>query len=201
MKTLPDEILVKIINFLEIRENYHICCTRKHNLKLGKRNLFQMIVPKKKWVSKWFPDIIFELMNGQHNLIFAPVLPFQEHFIGLDYIDGVSVADVSSPIMVGVDDWKRPFITLRTCEKEKRPVVTTIFQRYTNRPETWTHGSCYYSNLIGGTYPRLISGGNIQAETFRENIKNLIERNNYIKYRVNGYNENDKFFQIPTILC
>lgn len=201
MKTLPDEILIKIIYFLEIKENHSICCTQKPYLQLGKESLSEMIQDKKKWVSEWFPNIIFEMMNGQHNLIFAPVLPFQNHFIGIDYLDGITISDVTSPIMLGIDDCGRPFITIRTREIDKEPVVTTIFQRYTNHPETWTYGSCYYTNLIGDNSSRVINGESIQAETFRENVKNLLEGNNYIKYRKNSFQEGKQFFQIPTILC
>ena len=201
MKTLPDEILIKIIYFLEIKENHSICCTQKPYLQLGKGKLSEMIQDKKKWVSEWFPNIIFEMMNGQHNLIFAPVLPFQNHFIGIDYLDGITISDVTSPIMVGIDDCRRPFITIRTSEMDKEPIVTTIFQRYTNHPGTWTHGSCYYTNLIGDNSSRVINGESIQAETFRENIKNLLEGNNYIKYRKISFQEGEQFFQIPTVLC
>ena len=117
---------------------------RLRSICVGNQHLKQLIQDKKKWVTKWFPDVIHDLMSGLTTLIFAPILPFQNHFIGLDYIDGIRSSDVWSPIMVGVDDCQRPFITIRSCririntDSHLKASVFTIFQRYTNSQEIWT---------------------------------------------------------------
>ena len=42
-----------------------------------------------------------------------PILPFQRKFVGgTDYIDGIRSTDLTAPIMVGVDCYKRPFIVI-----------------------------------------------------------------------------------------
>ena len=61
-----------------------------------------------------------------------------------DYIDFVSVEDVSAPIMYGIDICKRPFVTLRVINRETGKMsVHTIFQRYTDSVRPWCCGTAY----------------------------------------------------------
>ena len=79
-----------------------------------------------------------------------PILPFQRKFIGgTDYIDGIHSTDLTAPIMVGVDCYRRPYIVIAyKCFGDKwiswngeerdfmgangsRRFVLTVFKRYT----------------------------------------------------------------------
>lgn len=79
-----------------------------------------------------------------------PILPFQRKFIGgTEYIDGIRSTDLTAPIMVGVDCYRRPYIVIAyKCFGEKwvswngeerdfmgangsRRLVLTVFNRYT----------------------------------------------------------------------
>lgn len=207
MTRLVDDLIPKVITFLDLKESHSLCSTHKNYLQVGNQHLKQLIQDKKKWVTKWFPDVIHDLMSGLTTLIFAPILPFQNHFIGLDYIDGIRSSDVWSPIMVGIDDCQRPFITIRSCririntDSHLKASVFTIFQRYTNSQEIWTHGSCYHEDIIGDFCPRIINGGTLQADLLKENIKNLLQQKNYIKYIKREWKQEDLITEIPTRLC
>lgn len=207
MNRLVEDLIPKVITFLDLKENHSLCTTQKNYLQIGKQHLKEQILKKKKWVSKWFPFIIHELMNGIATLVFAPILPFQNCFMGLDYIDSIKSSDVWSPIMVGIDDCHRPFITIRSCQIEinndsnLKPSVLTIFQRYTNLNGVWSHGSCYHEDIIGDFCPRIINGGTLQAALLKENIKNLLEQKNYIKYIKREWRQDDLITEIPTRLC
>ena len=205
MSKLLVDLVPKVITFLDVKESHSLCSTHRNYLQVGKQYLQQQIQDKKKWVFQWFPDVIHDLMSGLSTLVFSPILPFRNIFTGLDYIDSIRSSDVWSPIMVGVDDCRRPFITIRSCriidKKESKPTVTTIFQRYTNSRGVWTHGSCYHDNIIGEFCPRIINGGTLQAELLKENIKSLLDQQNYIKYVKKEWNQEDVISEIPTKLC
>lgn len=64
---------------------------------------------------------------------------------GTDYIDFVTVGDMDNkPIRVGVDCFKRKFISIMYREKKSRnKSVVTLFQRYTDNTERWADGLCY----------------------------------------------------------
>ena len=115
MSKLLVDLVPKVITFLDVKESHSLCSTHRNYLQVGKQYLQQQIQDKKKWVSQWFPDVIHDLMCGLSTLVFSPILPFRNIFTGLDYIDSIRSSDVWSPIMVGVDDCRRPFITIRSC--------------------------------------------------------------------------------------
>jgi hypothetical protein len=81
-----------------------------------------------------------------------PILKFRASFIGnTDYIDRITVKDMSDPIMIGVDNYRRPFIAIRyrclqnTYEQFGQKVVSdlsrewviVIFQRYIGDTISW----------------------------------------------------------------
>ena len=60
----------------------------------------------------FFPEKLIKLL---------PVLPCKRNYVGCtDYIDGIRAKDLTHPIMIGVDHFRRPFITIRyvNCRKK-----------------------------------------------------------------------------------
>lgn len=183
INNLPNEINDKILLLVDLKDIYNYICTNSVNQDKLKLKLINKI----KKVKKWFPHVVWELMNGISSLVFAPELEFKDEFIGLDYIDGITKNDVIAPIMIGIDKYRRPFITIRTIEEDKYTCVLTIFQRYTNDKSMWTHGINGRSYLVDGT-PRIISKFRIQPEKIKENIKHLIDNDGYISWKgINNY--------------
>ena len=95
------------------------------------------------------------------NVDTLPKLTFKSSFLGpTDYLDRITVKDVSRPIMIGVDDYHRPFITFKYTffdkkKKEKYYHVNTYFKRYTNLSSPWVIGACYPSKgrIVPAIYP------------------------------------------------
>ena len=96
-----------------------------------------------------FPSSIIKVMGGFQKFLSFPALEWKNEFIGFtDYIDRISPCDVSDPIMIGIDCYRRSFITLKLYKDNQQEFVITLFQRYTNDPNTWTHGKRGYLTII-----------------------------------------------------
>ena len=92
---------------------------------------------------KMFPEWIHDLI-GYKRLFNAPILEFKPRFIGgTDYIDCIQYIDVTNDIMIGIDRYSRPYLTLT----DLNDVIVTIFQRYTNDKNCWTMGCYGYSKI------------------------------------------------------
>ena len=92
---------------------------------------------------KMFPEWIHDLI-GYKRLFNAPILEFEPRFIGgTNYIDCIQYIDVTNDIMVGIDHFRRPYLTLT----ELNDVIVTIFQRFTNDKNCWTTGCYGYSEI------------------------------------------------------
>ena len=121
---------------------------------------------KKNDVYLYFKDTFFpkKLIN------LLPVLPCKHYYIGsTDYIDSISEKDLKHPIMIGVDHFRRPFITIKYKYKnfnKNECGRITVFQRYTDQINNWV--KC---NTKG---PLMIHDG---SSIFTEADKNLFINN------------------------
>jgi len=82
----------------------------------------------------FFPEKLIKLL---------PVLPCKRNYVGCtDYIDGIRAKDLTHPIMIGVDHFRRPFITIRydshkpNLKRFERGHIT-VFQRYSDCKKKW----------------------------------------------------------------
>tara|TARA_Y100000991_G_C21934568_1_gene332370 strand:+ start:149 stop:727 length:579 start_codon:yes stop_codon:yes gene_type:complete len=173
------EIIENILN------NEYISNKTKKNLtvkisKLSKKcRILSYQKLKEYYISKNFDKYIISMLGGMENMINFPILKWNDKFIGsTDYIDNIMPQDLSSKIMIGIDNYNRAFISLRTNKNGKRN-VDTLFQRYTNEKNTWTNGTNGRSQLItegGHFYIR----GKIKHKHIEQNIENLLESKGYI---------------------
>ena len=110
---------------------------------------------KKKWepdyqvgvrdVLKTFPELMFKLLHEalRERVNNITVLPWESRFEGnTDYIDRIEPKDVSQPVMVGIDNFKRSFVTFRMkityLQKNiSQNIVQTFFQKYTPTQLPW----------------------------------------------------------------
>ena len=128
-----------------------------------------------------------------------PILSFRDHFLGLDYIDNIQPKNLKHPIMIGVDCFKRPFISLRykfnfLKEKNKPPRVgkLTLFQRYSNNYECWVKCNDYGLLMLQDA-PTSLS--DIDKQNFINNLVRLITdkpilcRRYHLQNRVRGVKE------------
>ena len=106
-------------------------------------------------------------MFGNIRLAEKRVLKFQNRFIGwTDYMDGIKVGDVEDSIMIGVDRYRRPFITVRVEGGDGRDVLC-IFQRYTGEKSKMCLG------VYGGRLPGYMNAyiGDREYEFFNGVVK------------------------------
>lgn len=134
---LHQDVLCYIFDFSDISVLINIV---RLNKKFNK--LYQRILRKRKFITH-LPDGL------EINVDDLPILEFKDKFIGsTDYIDRVRISDLSAPVMVGIDRYRRAYIVLRMNFKSKthnrvETVVHTFFERYTNERQVWTVGTCY----------------------------------------------------------
>jgi hypothetical protein len=149
------------------------------------------VLEKRNYVIDNFPEEIISMFSFEKMINF-PILKFQDRFIGFtDYIDRIKAEDLSEPIMIGIDCYKRAFICIRTMKLKKNNNITvdTIFQRYTNDKSYWTHGGYGF-----------IKNSSIDSIT-KNNIKNLLNNNKNLIYPSFTYEDEDsKFYIQETIL-
>ena len=145
------DTIIYISNFLDILDHKHFILSTKEYLLLLFDLYRDKYNKKKTFILKHYIEIIITLMGGLKKMMTYPILPWKSHFLGsTDYIDNIKVTDVWAPIMLGIDESGRPFITLRTSQmirKKPNVIVNTLFQRYTD-DKSWTHGTCYGSLLF-----------------------------------------------------
>jgi len=187
MKLLPHELYLEMDKYMELIDILRCCQTNKGSLQTCQDHLKKKIRAKRKWVNALYIPIIRTFMGGTHTLIFASKLKYKERFSGFTgYLDGICTQDVPYPIMVGIDNCKRPFITIKTVFGiEKRKSVIVLFQRYTDTYNIWTTGTRYY-NRLSSESGRVI-GWNIQLARpvieqplFKQNIDLLLKNAGYV---------------------
>ena len=124
----------------------------------------------KKNVYNYFNNTFFpkKLIN------LLPILPWKTYYVGgTDYIDRIRAKDLTHPIMIGVDHFRRPFITIKYKDFDKTKYscnlnrgYITVFQRYTDAKQTWVK--------CNATGPLMIYNG---SSTFNEEDKDLFINN------------------------
>jgi len=91
---------------------------------------------------------------GEAALENLPVLDVGTRNGPTDYIDYLTIADLTAPVMKGVDRFRRPFIAMKLSavsdhvENEVYEFVGTFFQRYTDDEVNWAYGTCYKLNML-----------------------------------------------------
>jgi hypothetical protein len=132
-----------------------------------------------KWYSKLLTDIIhpeiIRNLGGINNLIKYPLISYKQSFCRVDYIDNIKHKDINTNIAFGIDDYNRPFIVIKYLVNNK-PIIETIFQRFSGWNNSWTSGSCYSHKLV--RYGYLIDNGIVDYKQM-DNVMNIV-KNNFI---------------------
>ena len=117
----------------------------------------------------------------------VPVLAFQDRFCGrTDYLDGIVYSDLTHPLMIGVDRYRRPYLCVvyhwlvGSDGAKTKTCMLTVFQRYTDSPFTWCSIGCDKQPILGEQHTdiclspvakttllrnlfRLVGGGDVQV--------------------------------------
>ena len=65
-------------------------------------------------IRQYFKNTIFD----KKIILNLPILTYKDRFSLGDYIDNIRNSDLKYPIMIGVDDWNRPFITFKASSQK-----------------------------------------------------------------------------------
>ena len=181
MLKLDDMIILDIAKYFELIDLYHFknTCKMFNNLLIHKFNLIHS--KKINFIKKNYISVIWSLFGGVKKMALLPILKWKSYFEGsTGYIDQINPKNVTYPIMVGVDDYKRPYITIKTQSTFKKniySVVVTIFQRYSDSKSSWTHGTNGISFIKESGY--IISGLKIIHKDIKDSLKTLINGEEY----------------------
>lgn len=107
------------------------------------------------------PYFFFIIIEDLFNLKDIPIINIGRRTSLTHYIDFITIKELSSPIMKGIDYYKRPFLTFRVINNiTKELSVHTIFQRYPNKQEPWCCTTLYKKIVnvnIGEKYLEFLS--------------------------------------------
>ena len=98
----------------------------------------------------------------------VPVLAFQNRFCGgTDYLDGIVYSDITHPLMIGVDRYRRPYLCVvyhwldhwlgGSDGAKTKTCMLTVFQRYTDSPFTWCRIGWDKQPILGEHYHTCLS--------------------------------------------
>ena len=131
-----------ILKFLTIDEKINLFRQTNDSNNLTKLKIFKSF--DEAHIRQYFINTIFD-----KKIIFnLPILTYRESFSLGDYIDNIRNSDLKYPIMIGVDDWNRPFITFKANFQKYRAI--TVFQRYSDCKKIWAVGG------LGGKSPEFM---------------------------------------------
>lgn len=136
---LHQDCIRHIFSFLPFSLVVQICrtvpLTFEREKQLGQHKIF---------LQEKIPDVLLRTI-GYLRLLDAPVLSWKDAFLGgTGYIDSIKLHNVSAPIMIGCDNFCRPFITIRSYSHWQQTYgLVTLFQRYADKEGTWTVGTRY----------------------------------------------------------
>ena len=129
---MDNYLISSILEFLTIDEKIKLFRQTNDNNKLIKLKIFKSL--DENHIRQYFKNTIFD----KKIILNLPILTYKDRFSLGDYIDNIKNSDLEYPIMMGVDDWNRPFITFKA-DSQKNYAIT-IFQRYSDCKETWAVG-------------------------------------------------------------
>ena len=174
---LPNDVMKIVPNHLNIFDIMSLSSVSKehHHLKIIFEKEIKKVKEKKEMIRMFFSRKIIQLMGGMRNMLLFPILEWNNRYLGeTGYIDGIIPEDLSSSVMIGKDKkYHRPFITIRTIDKDKRKNITTLFQRYTNDKNTWSHGT--FGNGFIPESGHFMNQNIIKHELLAINICNLLK--------------------------
>jgi len=109
----------------------------------------------------------------------VPVLAFQDRFVGgTDYLDGICYTDLTQPIMIGVDRYRRPFLCVVyhdiDTDAQVSTYVLTVFQRYTDSPFMWCRIGCDTQWILGEHNDTYMSMSLAAKTTLLRNLYRLL---------------------------
>lgn len=130
------------------------------------------------YIHQYFPTPLIDLFTIKI-LLTAHRLEWKHSFLGgTGYIDRIKPQDLKNPISIGRDEFDRSFICLKIRNLSKNEIyVLTLFQRYSDDPNTWTMGCHSYYNFTKSP-GYFLTSNIIRHKYFEDNMKKLLSMKN-----------------------
>lgn len=161
--TLASELITAILSFLPL--------SILAPIQWLPLSLHQLLQKKRDWLKTWPDEPLLERVLP--NLLDLPILEWQDRFMstdGIDYVDHVSLKDMTAPIMIGRDSMHRPFVAYVSPEQDN---VNVLFMK---RPSD--HGWYCGGQRIGSLQIKscLLWRGRILAPRSYHDLSQLFEQ-------------------------
>ena len=189
---ISKDLTINISHYLNIFDIISFYSTSTYFLQFKNLEQIQVQIDNAKekfqFIKKQFYHVVIDLMGGIKTMMLFPILKWDDKFIGCSgYIDKIYPNDMTSPIMIGFDEfYKRPFIAIRIKQNNRniylknKVNVTCLFQRYGDSRYSWSEGSVGFSfNREAGYF---IDKGKLVHKLLKKNIENLINNKGHLLY-------------------
>lgn len=115
MEILPEELNDTILEEIRDYDTLYIIIQLNHKYH---DNYIDKLKLKLSWLNEIkkrnYPQYVKNLFSGLKNISELPALPYQDRFCGqTGYIDKIKICDIPSPIMTGIDNTNKFFITFK----------------------------------------------------------------------------------------
>ena len=167
------DIFLEICKFLKAKEILKFSFVEKYFYKIWDDDFKEKYLKKKNFVVNNYHKKIIKMFNLE-NLLDYPILKWEDKYLGsTDYIDCIFKNDTNNSIMIGIDKYRRPFITIKITDGKKIS-VNTLFQRYSNRSYPIVFGTCYHYNIHKTLlkeeeieiYDKIIKGNSVNSNNY-----------------------------------
>ncbi len=191
MNVLPEHLERNISGYFNAVSTINLSQTCQNYHQLLQGAVANLVVRRTSLLIDYYWEIINN-MGGICEMLSYPTLTWKDSYLGdTGYIDHIPMADLTSKVMIGVDCYRRQFITLRLEKKDEiksyygnNKWIITLFQRYSDELNTWSH-SCQGGVDVFMGSGHFLSKGEFSYEYFRVNIYNLLHNKGFVY--VNGY--------------
>lgn len=156
MNILLPELLGEIATHVDNIVTFTLVCNQWHNISKNHVKLAWA-----KHFASCVPESLLDAFGNIKGICTYQVLTLNQCSDYIDFIDDVMM---TSPIMIGIDPYKRRFFCVRYYDITKERInVVTIFQRYTAVNYQWNGCGHYNPSLVFDT-----SYGNLRTDMLKE---------------------------------
>lgn len=161
-----------LLEYLHYYDLLKLAVTNKYLI----NNEFLLKDIKRKEVFKYFDNTFIP-----YSILYkSSILKWNNAYMTIDYIDRLHPDYLSNYLMIGIDCWKRPFISIKYKYNNAKYYngILTIFQRYTSNKDDWRKG-----NPTGPFLKCCGESGLSENDKIRylDNVNNIIIGKNIIK--------------------
>ena len=178
MNSLNKDIILRLVCLLDIDSLSKLTFLDKY-FYFSLQEFYSLKIKKKiKFIKEYFCYEVIQLLGGMENLLiilfYLSKIVFRAYQLFGWYNSKRYVASYYDRYRFLL----KGYICIRTRFKNCKPVVNTMFQRYSYPKDTWTNGCCGYGFIFESSY--FLRNGQMKHHLLTSNLYNIINNINYI---------------------